>query len=126
MEYADEQLKGAKMKRIKNNVLNCPNCGAPITGMKCEYCGTMFYDLVNIDADGRTFIRMRLNGQIVTFKAVVTNIEAQTEYQSCLLYEDNRLVYRGNPDYTVTIKMIVLPDENGSLMEVRNAERNEE
>ena len=22
--------------------LNCPNCGAPITGSKCEYCGTDF------------------------------------------------------------------------------------
>lgn len=21
---------------------NCPNCGAPITGPKCEYCGTRF------------------------------------------------------------------------------------
>ena len=20
--------------------LNCPNCGAPITGIQCEYCGT--------------------------------------------------------------------------------------
>ena len=25
---------------------NCPNCGAPITGPKCEYCGTVFnYDM---------------------------------------------------------------------------------
>lgn len=22
--------------------LNCPNCGAVITGKKCEYCGTVF------------------------------------------------------------------------------------
>lgn len=22
--------------------LNCPNCGAPIVGDKCEYCGTVF------------------------------------------------------------------------------------
>ena len=21
---------------------NCPNCGAPITGSTCEYCGTVF------------------------------------------------------------------------------------
>lgn len=21
---------------------SCPNCGAPITGPKCEYCGTVF------------------------------------------------------------------------------------
>ena len=23
-------------------MLNCPNCGAPITGNVCEYCGTVF------------------------------------------------------------------------------------
>lgn len=22
--------------------LNCPNCGAPITGRVCEYCGSVF------------------------------------------------------------------------------------
>jgi len=25
-----------------NDKLNCPNCGAVITGDKCEYCGTIF------------------------------------------------------------------------------------
>ena len=25
-----------------NDKLNCPNCGAVITGAKCEYCGTVF------------------------------------------------------------------------------------
>lgn len=24
--------------------INCPNCGAPITGPRCEYCGTQHYD----------------------------------------------------------------------------------
>lgn len=24
---------------------NCPNCGAPITGDHCEYCGTVFVDV---------------------------------------------------------------------------------
>ena len=23
-------------------MFNCPNCGAPITGNQCEYCGTLF------------------------------------------------------------------------------------
>ena len=26
------------------NKTNCPNCGAPITGPKCEYCDTIFID----------------------------------------------------------------------------------
>lgn len=26
----------------QNKKHNCPNCGAPISGLKCEYCGTNF------------------------------------------------------------------------------------
>ena len=28
----------------EEHLYNCPNCGAPITGDHCEYCGTMFRD----------------------------------------------------------------------------------
>jgi hypothetical protein len=43
--------------------LNCPNCGAPITGDRCEYCGTQFIDCtvkldkpfyLKINPDGKT------------------------------------------------------------------------
>lgn len=27
---------------------NCPNCGAVITGSKCEYCGTVFDESVYV------------------------------------------------------------------------------
>lgn len=26
-------------------ITNCPNCGAPIVGNECEYCGTIFNDI---------------------------------------------------------------------------------
>ena len=58
-KYLD--LKGLEyfMKRIKeyvdvkteltyNKRTNCPNCGAPITEMKCEYCGTDFEAIVKM------------------------------------------------------------------------------
>ena len=28
-------------KRKDNNMTNCPNCGAPLVGGRCEYCGTL-------------------------------------------------------------------------------------
>lgn len=28
--------------KIKSEDNNCPNCGAPITSWKCEYCDTVF------------------------------------------------------------------------------------
>lgn len=27
---------------MKQKTYSCPNCGAPITGCRCEYCGTVF------------------------------------------------------------------------------------
>jgi len=28
---------------------NCPNCGAPVTSYKCEYCGTVFERLMEAE-----------------------------------------------------------------------------
>ena len=41
------------------NDTNCPNCGAIITGPKCEYCGTVFRrdDSINISFDGVEHIK---------------------------------------------------------------------
>lgn len=36
-EYID-----IKIDLTQNKQTNCPNCGAVITGLKCEYCGTNF------------------------------------------------------------------------------------
>lgn len=41
--YDDGQFKIIQTENIKYTIpLNCHNCGAPLTGSKCEYCGTMY------------------------------------------------------------------------------------
>lgn len=49
---------------MNNEKFNCPNCGAAITGAKCEYCGTLFEkepaaqkepDTVTLYTDGEPF-----------------------------------------------------------------------
>lgn len=45
LEYLVKRMKeyvDVKTELVYNKRTNCPNCGAPITGMKCEYCGTDF------------------------------------------------------------------------------------
>lgn len=37
----DIEMKTAKITRDPI-IANCPNCGAPIAGPFCEYCGTIF------------------------------------------------------------------------------------
>ena len=47
---------------------NCPNCGAPISGIKCEYCGTQFFDLADFDLYKDGFLRMRVDGKAMLCK----------------------------------------------------------
>ena len=46
-------------------MLNCPNCGAPITGGKCEYCGTVFRDREEdaeiLYADNRPILTLKMD-----------------------------------------------------------------
>lgn len=39
---------------------NCPNCGAPVTSYKCDYCGTVFEEanVVTLYADNRAFVTL--------------------------------------------------------------------
>ena len=39
---------------------NCPNCGAPITGHKCEYCGAIIFDFDSIEVDKPVWINFKL------------------------------------------------------------------
>ena len=39
-------------------MLNCPNCGAPISGTYCSYCGTEFKELNDIQ---ERMIEIQLN-----------------------------------------------------------------
>lgn len=50
---------------------NCPNCGYPIGGYKCEYCGTQIHDFTNFKDGKESFFRLQMpTGDFVTVKAV--------------------------------------------------------
>ena len=50
---------------------NCPNCGAPITGDVCEYCGTVFNDTP------KSKYNKLLDYQYNQLKQVQRNLEVQ-------------------------------------------------
>ena len=45
LQYTEIQ-KEYFINLVRNKYINCPNCGSPITSLKCEYCGTNF--IVNV------------------------------------------------------------------------------
>ena len=91
---------------------NCPNCGAPIEGIKCKYCGTYFFNLTDIDFNKPRYIRIPLGNKRVIFNVLadevsITNNQAQ-------FYANNIPVF-SNPEFTIDIKLRVVPDEKGIM-----------
>lgn len=68
---------------------NCPNCGAPISGTKCEYCGTAFLDMVDISTGGTCIVRLRHGDKIITGKMYVGNINAWVNYAEPVIGRDS-------------------------------------
>ena len=54
LEYYTKLMKwyiDVKINLSLRGKSNCPNCGAAITDMKCDYCGTNFEAIMKIGGD---------------------------------------------------------------------------
>ena len=76
--------------------LNCPNCGALITGCECEYCGTVFYDFAVLSDEKPTYIRLNLGGKQIVAKAKISEAKIISNVDDLLYYCDDR-IYRNIP-----------------------------
>ena len=66
------------LKEMVNRQYQCPVCGAPIEGEKCEYCGCVIYDFANVSTDEPRYIRLAMqqpDGQkyLIQMKAIAVN-----------------------------------------------------
>lgn len=70
---------------------NCPNCGAPLSGWRCEYCGAAFYDFSSLDIsfDKPIFMRFKFEGKILQTKVRLTNFTVNNSPDDVYLYADN-------------------------------------
>lgn len=84
---------------------NCPNCGAPIDPyrVKCEYCGTMYFDLVTWLKDGEPcFINYSFDSiygkGILTTQAIphLETIEVNSEPVYAITTTGNKIVSYAN------------------------------
>lgn len=102
---------------MKTDRPNCPNCGAPIKGALCDYCGTVFYDFANIDLHADSYIRMKIDNELFIFKAQTEHIQIDAKQRERILYADDSIFERINaPDYFVEVSFHVIPDEKGILL----------
>lgn len=75
----------------KKELLNCPNCGAPIESEKCPYCGTVFIDFATMDAKQPFYIKIKQDDNVYIFKVCLRSAELKQEDDVfCGFHEYNR------------------------------------
>ena len=72
-----------KQKVVKMSNFNCPNCGAPISGDRCDYCGTQFIDCTTIRPDKPFYLKFSPDGQnTIISKVYLENLEISMERET--------------------------------------------
>lgn len=92
---------------------NCPNCGAPLIGLKCNYCGAVFYDFASLSFDTPIFMRIKLpNGNVITAKTKMTRCDLEIKDNETRLYCDNEVVCTlTDPEMEIRTEFMLLGGE---------------
>ena len=92
--------------------LNCPNCGATINGCTCQYCGTQFFDLADINLNQEGYLRIRIDDRIMTVKAIPVQAELSCDYHNvCITTATGGHIlpmYR-EPSYRLQLEFVTTP-----------------
>ena len=102
--------------------LNCPNCGAPITSERCEYCGSMFYDFSAIEIDKPCYLKIKYDNNIIMVRAIckAASIEVTRDTSDVFDALGSKLlsfITQTNMDLSMSFSCV--PFDNNNLMEVR-------
>jgi hypothetical protein len=85
--------------------ISCPNCGAAVSGSKCEFCGSIFWDFADMEIGKAAFVRIRIRDKTFICKAIPLNIDLHTEVPTQTVYADNTpyMVLASLPEYSMEI-----------------------
>jgi hypothetical protein len=110
--------------------LNCPNCGAPLDGDKCAFCGTTFYDFSSIEDGKPCYMRIRTNQfyhdgknvtTLITMKAIpkIEDINSTTETVACNDYMGRKMFsVVSNRSLNMGVSFMGVASDDGTLMQM--------
>ena len=105
--------------------LNCPNCGAPISSEKCQYCGTLFYDFSAIEIGKPCFLKIKLDDNIILVKATARNASINVSTDECEVYDALGSIITSfikNTNIDLSMDFSCVPFNNNHLIEIRSVE----
>lgn len=81
-----EHIAATKEREMKG--VNCPNCGAPITGQSCGYCGTRLEDILRLASGKPVTIAFEIGGKELTVRFLLESLTMRYEPEITNLYSD--------------------------------------
>lgn len=102
----------------------CPVCGAPIEGEKCEYCGCVIYDFANIDLEHPSYVKFKWNGMYLTMKAIAINPSIEISSDQIDIMNEGNKINQFYASRTVVVNLqLQAIEENGELFKVIKPEK---
>ena len=98
---------------------NCPNCGAGITGERCEFCGTVIYDFAALEIGAPSFVKIMHNGTIHMFRMIVDEFSMSFERDAVEILSDYRMPFEcvtASEHLNVSLNAHCVPMDAGALM----------
>lgn len=96
----------------EKKMTNCPNCGAPISGDACQYCGTVIWDFATIELGKPQWIKIRRGGEIIMVRAMIDNVSTHISPPVTSFYADSALIYTES-SMDMDVHLTIMPDEDG-------------
>lgn len=95
--------------------MTCPNCGAPISGEMCRYCGTVFIDWAAINMNEPFYLKFKYMDSLLRGKCVCTSADLSADSETNTLYCDGEPVHViANTRYSMDIHIEFIEDKNGT------------
>ena len=94
------------------DLLNCPNCGAPIQNDVCPYCGSVFLDWAAFDISKPTFVKVRDHqGRFLLMKVKTPHVKIDINQDVEEFYADNRKCVQvtASPNITLNAEFVAEP-----------------
>jgi len=110
---------------------NCPNCGAPIdnyTYVKCQYCGTDYYDFAAIVFDKPFFMKMKLRNNKTMLARVILTEATINQFMGDSIDFPNECQVVGliRPETSISLDFSVVEDMLSDKPSLRLIENKEE
>ena len=89
--------------------MNCPNCGAPIEGDKCGYCGYTLLNIIDFEPGKVSYVKMRYLGKELTSKMCVKNINVDASCEAIeitTIGDRNARFLQSEPTLRVNLELV--------------------